>query len=93
MTRNEIVDLFKKEGRIRFEELVNEKADFKQDFDSKAFRHFLKLSKISRAIKYETLLQNLDCLTADKKLTNLGVFFCQRHRLYYELCSCGLCFI
>ena len=75
MTRNEIVGFFKKEGRIRFEELINEKADFKQDFDSKAFKYFLKLSKISKTIKYETLLQNLDCLTADKKLTNLGVLF------------------
>ncbi len=75
MTRNEIIKFFKKEGRIHFEELINEKANFKQDFDSKAFKHFLKLSKISRTIKYEILLQNLDCLTEDKNLTNLGVLF------------------
>ena len=75
MTRNEIIQSFKKEGRVRFEELINEKANFKQDFDSKAFKHFLKLSKISPTIKYETLLENLDCLTADKQLTNLGVLF------------------
>ena len=75
MTRNEILNFYKKEGRVCFEELINEKANFKQDFDSKAFKHFLKLSKISRTIKYEILLQNLDCLTEDKKLTNLGVLF------------------
>ena len=75
MTRNEIIQSFKKEGRVRFEELINEKANFKQDFDSKAFKHFLKLSKISPTIKYETLLENLDCLTVDKQLTNLGVLF------------------
>ncbi len=75
MTRNEIIHFLKKEGRIRFEELINEKANFKQDFDSKAFKHFLKLSKISLTMKYETLLENLDCLTEDKKMTNLGVLF------------------
>ncbi len=75
MTRNEIIDFFKKEGRVNFEELINEKADFKRDFDPRAFKHFLELSGISPAIKMETLLQNLDCLTSDKKLTNLGVLF------------------
>ena len=75
MTRNEIINFFKKESRVNFEELVNEKADLRKDFDSKSFKHFLKLSGISSAIKRETLLQNLDCLTLDKKLTNLGVLF------------------
>ena len=75
MTRNEIISFFKKEGRVHFEELVNEKADFKKDFDPKAFKHFLKLSGISSTIQRETLLQNLDCLTSDKKFTNLGVLF------------------
>ena len=75
MTRNEIIKFFKKEGRILFGELINEKAKFKKDFDSEAFKHFLKLSGISPTIKRETLLQNLDCLTSDQKLTNLGVLF------------------
>ena len=68
MTRNEIIKLFKKKGRIRFEELINEKANFKQDFDSKAFKHFLNLSGISSTIEQETLLQNLDCLTPERSL-------------------------
>ncbi len=75
MTRNEIISFFKKEGRVNFEELINEKANFEKDFDPKAFKHFLKLSGISPTIKRETLLQNLDCLSYDKKLTNLGVLF------------------
>ena len=75
MTRNEIIKFFKKEGPIRFEELVNKKAKFKEDFDSQAFKSFLQLAGISRTIKYESLLQNLSCLTEDKKLTNLGVLF------------------
>ena len=75
MTRNEIISFFKKEDRLRFEELMNKKAKFKEDFDSQAFKHFLQLAGISRTIKYESLLQNLSCLTEDKKLTNLGVLF------------------
>ena len=75
MTRNEIIKFFKKEGHIRFEELVNKKAKLKEDFDSQAFKTFLRLAGISRTIKYESLLQNLSCLTEDKKMTNLGVLF------------------
>ena len=75
MTRNEIIKFFKKEDTIRFEELVNKKANFKEDFDSQAFKRFLQLAGISRTIKYESLLQNLSCLTEDKKMTNLGVLF------------------
>ena len=75
MTRNEILKCFKTEGRVHFEELINEKANFKKDFNLQAFKHFLKLSGISQTIKQETLLQNLDCLSEDKKLTNLGVLF------------------
>ncbi len=78
MTRNEIISFFKKEGRVNFEELINEKASFEKDFDPKAFKYFLKLSGISPAIKRDILLQNLDCLTADKKMTNLGVLFFAR---------------
>ncbi len=75
MTRDEIIGFFKKEGRIHFEELINEKATFEKDFDPQAFKKFLKLSGINPTIKQETLLQNLDCLTPDNNLTNLGVLF------------------
>ena len=75
MTRDEILKVFKAEGRVHFEELINEKAHFEKDFNPQAFKHFLELSGISPTINQETLLQNLDCLTEDKKLTNLGVLF------------------
>jgi ATP-dependent DNA helicase RecG len=38
LTRNEIIEFFQKEGRIRFDELKNDKAVFEEDFDEKAFR-------------------------------------------------------
>ncbi|MCD6397735.1 MAG: putative DNA binding domain-containing protein, partial [Spirochaetaceae bacterium] len=75
LTRNEIVSFFEKEGRIRFDELENRKADFDSDFDEKAFSSFLKLSGISPTIDRKYLLKNLDCLKEGNKLTNGGVLF------------------
>ncbi len=93
MTRDEIINFFKKEGRVHFEELVNKKANFAKDFDKKAFKYFLKLSGISSVIKKENLLQNLDCLTSDRKLTNLGVLFFSKDIdfiMNYALVDCVL---
>ncbi len=75
LTRNEIVHFFQKEGRIRFEELENRKADFRRDFDQIAFDNFIKKCKISPTIERNFLLQNLDCLTEQNKMTNTGVLF------------------
>ena len=37
----------KLKGLVRFEDLVNEQADFENDFDKKAFKHFLDLAQIT----------------------------------------------
>ncbi|GAI28913.1 unnamed protein product, partial [marine sediment metagenome] len=47
LTRNEIVSFFQKEGRIRFDELENSKANFNRDFDKEAFINFIGLSNIT----------------------------------------------
>ncbi len=75
LNRNEIIAFFQKEGRIRFEELRNGKADFENDFDERAFRNFLKLAGITNSIDRMSLLRNLDCITDDGKLNNAGVLF------------------
>lgn len=75
LTRNEIVDFFQKEGRIRFDELRNERAVFENDFDERAFDAFLTSAGISKTIDKISLLKNLNCLTDDGKLTNAGVLF------------------
>ncbi|WP_407355490.1 ATP-binding protein [Methanolobus sp. WCC5] len=75
LNRNEIIAFFQKEGRIRFEELRNGKADFENDFDERAFRNFLKLAGITSSIDKMALLRNLDCVTDDGKLNNAGVLF------------------
>lgn len=75
LTRNQIIEFFQKEGRIRFDELRHAKAIYPDDFDPEAFARFLKLAGISPSIDRETLLRNLDCLTADNRFTNVGVLF------------------
>ncbi len=75
LTRDGIINFFKQEGRIRFDELTNKKAKFDTDFDPRAFSHFLELAGISRTIDQNALLKNLDCLTDDNKFTNAGVLF------------------
>ncbi len=78
LTRNQIIEFFQKEGRIRFDELSHPKSVYPDDFDPDAFVRFLKLAGISPSIDRETLLHNLDCLTADNRFTNLGVLFFAR---------------
>jgi len=75
LTRNEIVSFFQKEGRIRFDELENSKANFDRDFDKEAFINFIKLSNITPAIDHKFLLENLDCILENGKMTNAGVLF------------------
>ena len=78
LTRNEIIEYFQKEGRIRFDELKNDKAVFENDFDERAFKDFLNLAGITHSIDRMSLLRNLDCITDDGKFTNAGVLFFAR---------------
>ncbi len=78
LSRNEIIEFFQKEGRIRFGELRHARSDFEQDFDPNAFSRFLNLSGISPNLDRNTLLRNLNCLTEDNQLTNAGVLFFAR---------------
>jgi ATP-dependent DNA helicase RecG len=78
LTRNEIIEFFQKEGRVRFDELKNEKAVFENDFDEKAFENFLNLAGITHSIDRMSLLRNLDCITDEGKFTNAGVLFFAR---------------
>lgn len=91
LTRNQIIEFFQKEGRIRFDELSHAKAVYPKDFDPDAFARFLQLAGISPGIERETLLHNLDCLTADNRFTNAGVlYFRQRYRFPAQPRHCRL---
>ena len=78
LTRNEIIQFFQKEGRIRFDELENNKAVFAKDFTKTLYDNFLEKAGISTALDTNQLLTNLGCMVQENKLTNAGVlFFCE----------------
>ena len=72
MTRDEIIDFFKSEGKIRFDELIEPKFNHPKDFDKIRFAKYLGLAGLSRSTKTETILRSLN--VAEK----------QEGRLYYN---------
>ncbi|MCK4419617.1 putative DNA binding domain-containing protein, partial [Candidatus Aerophobetes bacterium] len=72
MTRDEIIDVFKSEGKIRFDELTEPKFSYPRDFDKGRFRRFLQLAEISQIDNIERLL------------ISLGVAEKQEGRLYFN---------
>lgn len=78
MTRNEIIDFFKSEGKVRFDELLETRCNYPKDFDREKLSAFLGLAGLSRSLKAETILHSLDVTEKqDGKLyfNNAGVLF------------------
>ena len=59
MTRDEIIDVFKSEGKVRFDELIEPKFFYPRDFDKSKLIKFLQLAGLSTSIKTEKILLNL----------------------------------
>ncbi len=72
LKRNEILDFFKTEGKIRFDELINEKFKFPQDFSKEKLNKFLKLAGLSKSIPLKEVL------------VNLGVAEIKRGKIYFN---------
>jgi len=78
LSRNEIVEFFKAEGKIRFDELINSRFDYNTHFDPKKLEHFLRLAGISKVLDAPTVLTNLG--VAEKQegkviFNNTGILF------------------
>ncbi|HBE44367.1 MAG TPA: hypothetical protein DDW17_02645 [Deltaproteobacteria bacterium] len=78
MTRDELLTLFKSEGKIRFDELIEPKFKYPKDFDSNKLHKFLVLAGLSKSVKKEAALANLG--VAEKQegellLSKAGVLF------------------
>ena len=72
MTRDELSNFFKSEGKIKFDELIELRSDYPKDFDKNKFRRFLQLAEIQKINDTEKLL------------TNLGVAKSQEGKLYFN---------
>jgi len=78
LSRNEIIEFFKSEGNVRFDELIEPKFNYPEDFDGSKFRRFLQLAGISKVEDTERALINLGVAQKQKGqlyFNNAGVLF------------------
>lgn len=78
LKRNEIIEFIKSESKVKFDELINLKFDFKRHFDTQKLDKYLKLSGISKIMDNQTILINLN--VAEKQegkiiFNNTGILF------------------
>lgn len=96
LTRDEIVEFFKEEGKVRFDELINLKFEYDTHFDPRKLDKFLRLAGISKALDDPSILVNLG--VAEKQegkviFNNTGILFFARnlHDIYYHTAvTCAL---
>ncbi|OIN98006.1 hypothetical protein AUJ66_01775 [Candidatus Desantisbacteria bacterium CG1_02_38_46] len=55
LTRNEIIDLFKSEGKVKFDTLAEPKFKHPKDFDREKLSRFLELAGVLKSIKTDCL--------------------------------------
>ena len=72
MTRDEIIEFFKSEGKIRFDELTEPKFRYPKDFDREKLMKYLELGSLSKSARVNNLL------------TTLGVAEKQEGKLYFN---------
>ena len=78
LTRDEIIDFLKSEGKIRFDELVESKFNHPKDFDRGKLLRYLELAGISKSTKTETALPNLNVAERQEGrllFNNSGILF------------------
>ena len=85
MTRNEILSLAIKSGKVRFDEQICSNFDWK-DFDEEKFVYYLKLAGISYNLPKEEVLRNLRVLN-NEGFTNAGVLYFAKEPYKYVISS------
>ena len=85
MTRNQILELAIKTGKVRYDEQICDTFDWK-DFDNEKFIYYLKIAGISNNLPKEEILRNLRVLT-DEGFTNAGVLYFAKEPYKYVISS------
>jgi ATP-dependent DNA helicase RecG len=78
LSRNEIIEFFKAEGKVRFDELVNPKFDYDTHFDQRKLDKFLRLAGISKVLDAPSILTNLGAVEKQEGkivFNNTGILF------------------
>jgi len=85
LSTEEIRDFFNKEGKILFDDSINNNFSFKNGFSKLKFDDFIKRAGLSRTISDEAILKNLGVLTETGKFRNAGVlFFCDNVERFFR---------
>ncbi|ODS32139.1 MAG: ATP-dependent DNA helicase RecG [Candidatus Scalindua rubra] len=78
MTRSEILDFFKSEGKVRFDELINTKVNYPRDFSRKKLNEFLEFAGLSKSLSSEKVLSSLRVIESQVGkiyFNNAGILF------------------
>lgn len=88
LKRDEIVTLFQKEGKVRFDKLINSKFNFDDDLDFKKIEDFLSRANIKSTLSIDDILLNLGVVEKQEgKLffNNSGIlFFAKDTKRFFE---------
>lgn len=96
LTTKQIVEFLQEEGRIRFDELLNKKADFDAYYAPRLFEKYLQLAGISKVMDDKNILQNLGAIEIHKgkpTFNNTGIlFFCKNPSIIHlhAIITCAL---
>ncbi|MCK9321535.1 MAG: putative DNA binding domain-containing protein [Bacteroidales bacterium] len=85
MTRNEILSLAIKTGKVRYDEQICDNFEWK-DFDDEKFEYYLKIAGISKNMPREDILKNLRVLTNDG-FTIAGALYFAKEPFKYIISS------
>ncbi len=94
LSRDEILDFSIQEGKIKFDEQINDAFDFKEDFDDKKLDKYLSMTKLTRNIPTESILSTLKVVRIIKgeiKFNNAGVLLFSKDPGKFFLSSKVLC--
>jgi ATP-dependent DNA helicase RecG len=96
MTTREITEFIRSEGKVRFDEIVDENVDLNKVFDSSVLTRFINAAKITKTPGDHAVLENLGVLLHrhhKQYLNNVGLlFFCRNlpPHLFFATITCAL---
>lgn len=94
MSRDEILEFSFSEGRISFDEQINEEFSFKNDFDEEKFNEYLKETNLSRIPGTNSILLNLGVARKINNkiyMNNAGVLFFSKKPSKFFMTSKVIC--
>lgn len=78
LDRDSIIEFFRSEGRVRYDEIICSDLPITERFNENAFKRYVRTAKISDVLDREAILKNLNCAgISGGKLcfTNAGALF------------------